>query len=150
MKTEWYAPLAAAFCLMLAYGSSVQAGGDGRGDRLDRQVERVERKKNDGPSGVCKATQVLGRGIHDTQGEKLGVIEDVVFDADKGASIAYVVMSYGGFLGVGEKRFAIPWSELSTSDDGRGFLLGVPRATFEKAPGLDATADWPLIVADRD
>jgi sporulation protein YlmC with PRC-barrel domain len=149
MKTEWYAPLAAAFCLMLAYGSSVQPDGEGRDATLARQVERVEPKKSPGPSGFCKASQILGRGVHNPQGEKLGEIRDVVFDPEKTSSVLYVVMSFGGFLGVGEKLFAIPWQELGLAEDGKSFLLGVPRAAFERAPGFDEKSDWPLLADNR-
>ena len=144
MKTEWYAPLAAAFCLMLAYGSSVQPDGERRNEVLDRQVERIEHKKGVEPSGICKATDVLGRTIHNPQGETLGRITDVVFEPGKEASILYVVMSFGGFLGVGQKLFAIPWGELGRSDNHTDFVLGVPREAFERARGIQQ-GDWPLV-----
>ncbi len=147
MKTEWYAPLAAAFCLMLAYGSSVQPEGERRNEVLDRQIERIERQKGVQPSGICKATDVLGRTIHNPQGETLGRITDVVFEPEKAGSILYVVMSFGGFLGVGEKLFAIPWSELSRSENRADYVLGVPREAFERARGIQHD-DWPL-VAER-
>ena len=149
MKTEWYAPLAAAFCLMLAYGSSVQPDGERGPDASDRQNGRINVKASTSQPGICKASEVIGRGVHSTQGEKLGEIKDVVFDPDKASSILYVVMSFGGFLGVGEKFFAVPWEELALAEDGHSFLLGVPREAFEKARGFDEKSEWPLMADNR-
>jgi sporulation protein YlmC with PRC-barrel domain len=137
MKTEWYAPLAAAFCLMLAYGSSVQPDGERTSDALDRQIERIENAERTLPLGACKATDVVGRTVHNPQGERLGTIEDVVFDPGADPAPMYVVMSFGGFLDRDEKRFAIPWSELEPSRDRRGFVLGLPREAFERARGIE-------------
>ena len=147
MKTEWYAPLTAAFCLVLAYGSSVQPDGEPRSAALDRQIERIESQQSSSPTGLCKASQVLGRKIHNPQGEPLGDITDVVVDPEGRTPGFYVVMAYGGFLGMGEKLFVIPWAELSPSEDQRDFVLGVPREAFEKAQGLDDDA-WPILAAE--
>lgn len=148
MKTEWYAPLAAAFCLMLAYGSSVQPEGERTNEVLDRQIERIEGQRVVQPSGICKVTDVLGRTIHNPQGETLGRITDVVFEPDMDGSILYVVMSFGGFLGVGEKLFAIPWTELARSENRSDYVLGVPREAFERARGIQHD-DWPLVAEQR-
>ena len=144
MKTEWYAPLAAAFCLMLAYGSSVQPDGERTSDALDRQIERIERQKVALPLGACKASDIVGRTVHNPQGEKLGEIEDVVFDPQADPAPMYVVMSFGGFLDRDEKRFAIPWDELQPSQDRTNFVLGLPREAFERARGIEDLVAPPL------
>jgi len=61
--------------------------------------------------------------------------------------VAYAVLSFGGFLGMGDKLFAIPWSRLSLDEDRKVFVLDVDRATLERAPGFDKD-NWPDM-ADR-
>ena len=52
---------------------------------------------------------VIGSKVVNAQNEDLGKIEDLVVDAGAGR-IAYAVLSFGGFLGMGDKYFAIPWN----------------------------------------
>ena len=57
---------------------------------------------------VPAKSTVIGSKVVNQQGEDLGTIEDIVVDVDVGR-IAYAVLSFGGFLGMGDKYFAIPW-----------------------------------------
>jgi hypothetical protein len=61
--------------------------------------------------------------------------------------VAYAVLSFGGFLGVGSKLFAIPWDALTLSADEHQFILDVPKERLKKAPGFDQD-NWPD-VSDR-
>lgn len=62
--------------------------------------------------------------------------------------IAYAVLSFGGFLGLGEKLFAVPMESLALDAPNHQFILDVSRDKLENAPGFDED-DWPN-VADRD
>lgn len=87
-----------------------------------------------------------GDKVRNLAGEDLGKIEDIMLDV--GASrIAYAVLSFGGFLGMGDKFFAIPWEALSLDAENKCFLLDVPKAQLENAPGFDKD-NWPDM-ADR-
>jgi hypothetical protein len=68
------------------------------GPRAARYTDIVPAKKT-----------VIGSKVVNAQNEDLGKIEDLVLDAGAGR-IAYAVLSFGGFLGMGEKYFAIPWN----------------------------------------
>ena len=59
--------------------------------------------------------------------------------ADK---VAYAVLSFGGFLGMGNKLFALPWSALRLDEDKKHFVLDVDKKKLENAPGFDKD-NWP-------
>jgi hypothetical protein len=56
--------------------------------------------------------------------------------------IAYAVLSFGGFLGMGDKLFAVPWEALTLDTKEHKFILSVPKEKLERAPGFDKD-DWP-------
>jgi len=61
--------------------------------------------------------------------------------------VAYAVLSFGGFLGMGDKLFAIPWSSLAIDTVEKRFILNVDKSLLERAPGFDKN-NWPDM-ADR-
>ena len=95
---------------------------------------------------VISATTVMGDHVVSPTGEELGRIEEIMLDADENR-IAYAVLSFGGFLGMGNKLFAIPWERLQLDPANERFVLDVPREQLEEAPGFDKD-DWPDF-ADR-
>lgn len=95
---------------------------------------------------VLTASSITGDKVRNTSGEDLGKIEEVMVDVDSGR-IAYAVLSFGGFLGMGEKLFAIPWDALSVDFNEHEFILDVDKKHLENAPGFDKD-QWPRM-ADR-
>jgi hypothetical protein len=69
-----------------------------------------------------------------------------MIDLDSGR-VVYAVLSFGGFLGMGDKLFAIPWKALTVDMSEKRFVLDVERKKLEQAPGFDKS-DWPNM-ADR-
>ena len=69
--------------------------------------------------------------------------EDIVIDAKTG-KVAYAVLSFGGFLGMGEKLFAIPWSAFSVNTDNKHVILNVDKEKLKKAPGFNKK-EWPTM-----
>ena len=101
----------------------------------------------DGPGPeVMSASTLDGDKVVNAVGEDLGKIEDIMLDVGSGR-IAYAVLSFGGFLGMGDKLFAVPWSALTLDTDDKCFVLDVPKERLEKAPGFDKD-HWPSM-ADR-
>lgn len=90
---------------------------------------------------VLAASTLKGDTVVNSSDEKLGTIEDLMIDLDRGR-IAYAVLSFGGFLGMGDKLFAIPWSALTVDTAEKRFILNVKKEVLEKAPGFDKS-DWP-------
>ena len=72
----------------------------------------AERRRSDGPGPeVMDAATLIGDNVVNSSGEDLGKIEAIMLDVTSGR-IAYAVLSFGGFLGMGTKLFAIPWPAL--------------------------------------
>jgi sporulation protein YlmC with PRC-barrel domain len=97
-----------------------------------------------------KASEVIGSKVKNPQGEDLGKVEELVVEPASG-SIEYAVVSFGGFLGMGDKLFAVPFSLLKAPDVPEGdrlahFTLNVDKARMEKAPGFDKN-NWPDVSA---
>jgi hypothetical protein len=71
----------------------------------------------------------------------MGQVQTFVIDMVAGR-IAFVVVSFEGFLGISDKWFAIPWAILNWSVDNKKFILDMPKEVLEKAPGMDKNK-WP-------
>jgi uncharacterized protein YrrD len=87
------------------------------------------------------ASTLTGDNVVNAAGEDLGRIQDIMLDTPTGR-VAYAVLSFGGFLGMGDKLFAIPWDQLSLDEENKRFVLNVNRAKLENAPGFDKD-NWP-------
>jgi len=82
---------------------------------------------------LISAEKVTGTNMYNTAGESLGEIEDVMIDKQSGR-IAYAVMSFGGFLGIGERYHPLPWSTLKYDTRQNGYVVGLTKEQLEKAP----------------
>jgi len=101
-----------------------------------------------GPGPEVMAADTLeGDRVMNRQGEMLGDIQDIMIDVQRGC-VAYAVMSCGGFLGVGDKLFAIPWQALVLDPDRRCFVLDAQKERFDEAPGFDKE-HWPSMADSR-
>jgi sporulation protein YlmC with PRC-barrel domain len=94
--------------------------------------------------GLHRSTKLIGMKFENPQGDALGKIEDLVIDPGEGR-IAAVVVSFGGFLGLGEKLVAIPISAFTYDEVKRRFLLNIDKETLRNAPSF-GTDDWPELI----
>jgi sporulation protein YlmC with PRC-barrel domain len=90
---------------------------------------------------VLSADSLKNTRVRNPDGEDLGKIEELMFDQGSG-KIAYAVLSFGGFLGMGDKLFALPWEALSLDFDREEAVLPVNKEVLENAPGFDKD-HWP-------
>ena len=90
---------------------------------------------------VLAADTLTGDKVVNRKKEDLGTIEHLMIDLENGR-VAYAVLSFGGFLGMGDKLFAIPWSALTVDTVEKQFILNVDKAALENAPGFDKS-NWP-------
>lgn len=90
---------------------------------------------------VLSGSSLKGDKVVNYKGEDLGKIEEIMIDLDRG-QLAYVVLSFGGFLGLGDKLFAIPWQAFTVDTVKKQLILNADKALLEKAPGFDKT-NWP-------
>jgi len=75
-------------------------------------------------SGVLKASELIGMIVQGTDGKKLGDIKDLVIDPEEGG-VEYAVLEFGGFAGIGDKYFAVPWEALQLDPTNKKLLLDV-------------------------
>ncbi|MCA9954576.1 MAG: PRC-barrel domain-containing protein [Ardenticatenaceae bacterium] len=87
-------------------------------------------------AGTLKGTDVVNK-----VGENLGELEEIMLDLRNGR-VAYAVLSFGGFMGLGDKLFAIPWKALSVDEEHEQIVLNVEKEVLEDAPGFDKD-NWP-------
>ena len=90
---------------------------------------------------VLSASTLGGDRVKNSQGEDLGKVEEIMIDIPTGR-VAYVVLSFGGFLGMGDKLFAIPWTSLMLDEDEKCFVLEADKELLKAAPGFDKN-NWP-------
>ena len=112
--------------------------------RLGAQGARVvggeDNTSGPGPE-VMAADTLQGDRVVNRAGEALGTIQDIMLDVQRGC-VAYAVLSWGGFLGIGDRLFAIPWNALTLDAERKCFVLDADRERFRRAPGFDKE-HWP-------
>lgn len=84
---------------------------------------------------------LIGTKVNNPQGENLGEIKEIMLDAEHGR-IAYAVLSFGGFLGMGDKLFALPWSTLQLDRENECAILSIEKETLKRIEGFDKDS-WP-------
>ena len=94
-------------------------------------------------AGACllSADTITGDEVCNLQDEKLGTIQDIMLDMTEG-KIRYAVLASGGFLGMGDRLFAVPWKALKQDQENHRFKLDVDVERLKKAPGFDKD-NWP-------
>jgi sporulation protein YlmC with PRC-barrel domain len=98
----------------------------------------------DGPGPyIMDADTLIGDNVVNAAGEDLGEIKAIMLDVESGR-VAYAVLSFGGFLGMGNKLFAIPWSALTLDADEKRFVLDIAKDRLDNAPGFDKD-HWPAM-----
>ncbi|MBL7875609.1 MAG: PRC-barrel domain-containing protein [Cyclobacteriaceae bacterium] len=109
-------------------------------------LDNLTGKNEDGPNAntplqYLTATSLLANKVFNKADDKLGEVKDIMINVNTGA-IEYAVIECGGFLGIGEKYFAIPYSLLSLDTEKECFKLDQSREALERAPGFDKD-HWP-------
>ena len=90
---------------------------------------------------LIAAEKVEGTDVYNLQGEKLGTVDDIMIDKVSGKAI-YAIMSFGGFLGMGEKYHPLPWSTLKYDESKGGYVVNLDKQMLEGAPTYDIHDDF--------
>ena len=92
---------------------------------------------------LIAAEKVEGTDVYNTKGEKLGTVDDIMLDKVSGKAI-YAIMSFGGFLGIGEKYHPLPWKVLTYDTGLGGYVVDLDAETLRGAPSFDRdeVPDW--------
>lgn len=108
----------------------------------ERDNYGIYKGNNDGPGPrLMGAETLIGNDVYSQDEENVGDIKEIMLNTQTG-EVCYAVLSYGGFLGVGTKLFAVPWETLTLDTENKRFVLNVDSSTLENAPGFDKD-DWP-------
>jgi hypothetical protein len=92
---------------------------------------------------LIASNKVEGTPVYNRQGERLGDVYNFMVDKHSG-QVAYAVMSFGGFLGIGESYHPLPWKVLAYDVAMGGYVVDLDQQKLHDAPsfGRDETPDW--------
>jgi sporulation protein YlmC with PRC-barrel domain len=90
---------------------------------------------------VLSSSSICSDRVRNAAGENLGKIEDLMIDLNSGR-IAFAVLSFGSFLQMNNKLFAVPWEALKIDSVKKEFVLDVDKSRLEKATDFDKD-NWP-------
>ncbi|MDP8914344.1 MAG: PRC-barrel domain-containing protein [Pseudomonadota bacterium] len=92
---------------------------------------------------LISSRRVEGTSVYSRQGEKLGTVHSVMIEKRSG-QVAYALLSFGGFLGIGTDVHPVPWEILTYDVDRDGYVVDLTREQLEKAPAFTLdSADRP-------
>jgi hypothetical protein len=109
------------------------------------EISAATDRTGPGPS-IMAADTICGNRVRNRGDEYLGIVEHIMLDIPRG-HIAYAVLSFGGFGGIGDKLFAIPWRALILDTKQKCFVLDTSKERLEKAPGFDKD-HWPSMAEE--
>lgn len=89
---------------------------------------------------TISSSKVEGTAVYNSSGEKLGHVHNFMVDKYTGR-VLYSVMSFGGFLGIGERYHALPWSVLRYDEKLGGYIVGLNKEVLRAAPTFGAGED---------
>lgn len=84
--------------------------------------------------GWSAKKQILGKGVYNNIGEKVGEIDDLIVTPDK--AVSYAIVGVGGFLGIGEHEIAVPVDKLK-QQEGKIVLPGATKEALKAAPKFE-------------
>ncbi len=109
---------------------------------LSRDTYGMYKNPEGGPGpDLMGADTLIGNDVYNTADESLGSIKELMLDMRSGR-VSYAVLSYGGFMGMGDRLFAVPWQALKLDTANKRFILNVSKEQLKDAPGCDKDP-WP-------
>ena len=100
-----------------------------------------ETLKKDETFSLISADMVQGTNIYNRNGDDLGSVDDLMIDKRSG-KVAYAVVTYGGFLGMGAERRALPWGVLTYDTELGGYVVGAEDDALRAAPAGVSERDF--------
>jgi hypothetical protein len=109
----------------------------------DTTTVSTSRLETDETHRLISSDKVEGTPVYNPKAERLGKVHHLMVDKYTG-QVAYAVMSFGGFLGIGEKYHPLPWKILTYDTRMGGYVVDLDRDRLEKAPSYTARdmPDW--------
>jgi sporulation protein YlmC with PRC-barrel domain len=111
---------------------------------ISRDTYGMYKSAGTGPGpNLMGADTLLGNDVYNAANESLGTIKEFMIDMTTG-QVNYAVLSYGGFLGMGDRLFAVPWQALKLDTENKRFILNASKEQLKNAPGFDKD-HWPAM-----
>lgn len=107
------------------------------GEKAEMKTETGQTQAQ-GAQGPLRATEMMGKTVQDQTGNKVGEIGDLVIGDD--GRIAYIVLSQGGVLGIGEKMVPVPWEKAASQTEDT-VTLALDEKTLKEAPTFSSN-EW--------
>jgi hypothetical protein len=92
-------------------------------------------------ASLIGSDKVAGTPVFGPDDQKIGRVERLMLDKRSG-NVAYAVLSFGGFLGLGEDYYPTPWANLVYDPSVGGYRVNLTRDQLEQAPHYDKSSDW--------
>ena len=102
------------------------------------QSQNLDRRET---AGLIGSDKVEGTPVYRSNGDRIGQIERIMLDKISG-KVAYAVMSFGGFLGIGEDYYPLPWSLLKYNTRLEGYEVNVSEQQLKDAPRYSKQECW--------
>jgi len=90
---------------------------------------------------LIASDKVEGTTVYGPDGQTVGEIERVMIDKLSG-KVAYAVMSFGGFMGIGEDYYPVPWATLKYDTSLGGYKTNITREQLDRAPKYSESTGW--------
>ena len=113
--------------------------------QLIADEKSADQKTNSAVTHHFRTSAIEGMAVRDAAGADLGKVKDLVIDLQTG-TVVYAALDFGGFIGFGDKLFAVPWDafKIGTNDKVEHLVLATTKEKLSKAPGFDKS-HWPVI-----
>jgi PRC-barrel domain len=92
-------------------------------------------------NSLIGSDKVEGTSVFSTNGERIGAIECVMIGKVNGR-VAYAVLGFGGFLGIGDDHYPLPWSTLRYDSDLGGYRADITAEQLDGAPKFRNESEW--------
>ena len=92
-------------------------------------------------TSLIASDKVEGTAVYGTDQKKIGKLERAMIDKISG-KVAYAVLSFGGFMGMGEDYYPVPWATLKYDTKLGGYRANLTKDQLEKAPKYSSSTDW--------
>jgi hypothetical protein len=98
---------------------------------------------------LIESDRVEGTTVYDVRGNNIGSIKRLMIEKISGR-VAYAVMSFGGFLGMGTEEHSIPWKKLTYDTSLGGYRTDVTEAQLKGAPAFSRDSKWDWSDRNRE
>ncbi len=92
---------------------------------------------------LIAADRIAGTAVYDTAANHIGEVHDLMIDKASG-QVAYAILSFGGFLGLGERYYPVPWNLLTYDVKLAGYVVPIDRSKLDAAPNYDSRGQQDL------